>query len=407
MTVRAPLWTVCALFTLGTLVLHLLPGFSSMFTLDVGDYDPRPHFIAENYLEANVELHRTEPAFARRPLTTWFIDGVVHSTRAPVAHVFIGVQIALLFLSGLMLLRLTSALGLSRTASLWSLVSYHLCFPVLCAWFPPIYSYDEGLQYTALFLALAELHRRRWAGFAIAFTIAMCVRESSLLLLPGIGLFLSDGAWRPRTWLTRNGAMRLAALLLPVVAFVAFARWIVLHLALANATGADLAARFSYFEHNFASAGMTWETFIYLYLVFGIPFALLLTTRGNGPRSWERAFLVSLVLNTVVVLVCTKAREARLFMLPLVLLWPWMGERLATLTDDDNGWRMLLPLLRKWEYALVLLMAMGCAILVMDRGWDLSDGNASGNPWHEYFLAQTLVLILAVLVLRHRLRRTS
>ena len=116
-----------------------------------------------------------------------------------------------------------------------------------------------------------------------------------------------------------------------------------------------------------------------------------------------------MLLNTIVVLFCTKAREARLFALPLVFVWPFLGGMLVN-AKELLGLPNLRSMLKHWEYATVLLLIFGLLALFVDRGWELGDGNASGNLWHEYFLVQSGAILLHVMGkhwARHRPTNTT
>ena len=401
-------WAAGLLLTGLTLALHLCPAMNSMLNMDAENYPLNGQAINTGYLTTIVELHRTEPAFARRPCTTWAIDAVDACTGLGPAYAFIVTQFALLFVSGLLLYRLARMFGGDQRSAILAMIAYHASFTVLSAWFPPIYTYDEPLQYALLFMAVEATVSKRWAWFALAFTGAMCVRESSVLVLPSLFLFCSDGAWHPRVWMTLPGLARALAFVLPVGVFSCLAWLYVHHLGLEGRTHEDFADRFLFFEHNFSDAAMTWESFIYLYLAIGLPAGILFAAKPgeDGPRTfaprYRGAFLLALVINSTVVLLCTKAREARLFALPLLFAWPLLGSILR------DSWNELLPLrairsmFARWEYALFFVFVLGLLVLVSDHGWELSDGNASGNLWHEYFLLQSVLILLYFMARRWR-----
>lgn len=397
-----PAWAMGLSLTLCTLGLHLCPGMNSMLNIDSGLYPLNGRTINADYLGVNMDFHRTEPAFARRPFTTWIIEGLDGITGLGEAPAFIVAQFTLLFISGLLLFRLVRTLGRPQREALLAMVAYHLSFTVLNGWFPPIYCYDEPLQYSALFLALEACIRRRWAWFTISFTFALCVRESSLLLLPSFFLFFSDGAWRPRRWSTSSGFVGAAAFVLPVLFFALFLAIHMRYLGGRGSLRSDVAGRSGLFELNFADAPTTVETLVYFYLALGLPSAILLATDGTPGRSsgdeppYRRAFLLAVLLNTVVVLFCTKAREARLFALPLVFVWPFLGGMLVN-GKELLGIRSMRSMLARWDHVAVFLLVFGLLALFVDRGWELGDGNASGNLWHEYFLVQSGAILLHVM----------
>ena len=104
-------WAAGLLLTGLTLALHLCPAMNSMLNMDAENYPLNGQAINTGYLTTIVELHRTEPAFARRPCTTWAIDAVDACTGLGPAYAFIVTQFALLFASGLLLYRLARKSG--------------------------------------------------------------------------------------------------------------------------------------------------------------------------------------------------------------------------------------------------------------------------------------------------------
>src|SRR5690606_1789450 len=81
----------------------------------------------------------------------------------------------------------------TRNQALFNMSAYFLTFSIVFAFFPPIFTYDEPLQYCFLFLGILALIHDKWVYYCIFFFFAMVARESSAFLLPGfilIGLGL-------------------------------------------------------------------------------------------------------------------------------------------------------------------------------------------------------------------------
>jgi hypothetical protein len=147
---------------------------------------------------------------------------------------------------------------------------------------------------------------------------------------------------------------------------------------------------------------MSGESLCFAFLAVGLPLFLLLRyARSRACSAQQRrtlkAMLIALVINTSVVLVATKAREARLFVLPLVLVFPLLGVAWRSEWQHQGGLRRLLRVLRSWPYALGALFALGIIILVSDHVFVLSDGVPSENLFHEYFMLQSAFMVLCVL----------
>src|SRR5690606_25858750 len=52
--------------------------------------------------------------------------------------------------------------------------------------FPPVYTYDEPLQFCFMFLSLILFFKKRIFCFVLAFTLAIIIRETSMIILPGL-----------------------------------------------------------------------------------------------------------------------------------------------------------------------------------------------------------------------------
>lgn len=99
-------------------------------------------------------------------------------------------------------------------------VFFHLLPTVLFAFFPPMYTYDEPLQYILLFLALIEFANRRRLLFMFWFSLAMLARETSAILLPSLAWMVLSGPLGPSSLAVRiKGLLTLAV---PVMVYAIF-----------------------------------------------------------------------------------------------------------------------------------------------------------------------------------------
>ena len=80
--------------------------------------------------------------------------------------------------------------------------------------------------------------------------------------------------------------------------------------------------RFTHFFYNFQSSAFGVATIVGLFLVFAIPLFLLFVSKQC---SKHLPFFLAVMINTPIALVATRAQEARIFALPLVFLWPYLG----------------------------------------------------------------------------------
>ena len=266
------------------------------------------------YMDYIFGLHRhTVGPFTRRPIVTTLMEWSSQGLSINLWWSFLLVQGILLTAAGYALGRLAEKLHGPRTALL-SVAVFFLSFTLLFSFITPNDSFDESAQYLFLFLTLWGIYERKSWACAPAFFFALLARESSLLLLPGLWL-LDRGQWREK----------IGHYLWPLGAYA-------LYFFTREAEGDP--NRFFYWQKNFASPLLAFETFVSLGLALALPL-LLLTWPGVRPeastRAWRRAFSLTLALNTPVVFVAAYARETRLLALPLIFLWPLTGPWLATI----------------------------------------------------------------------------
>ncbi|MFM8513912.1 MAG: hypothetical protein ACKOBI_09275, partial [Bacteroidota bacterium] len=210
-------------------------------------------------------------------------------------------------------------------------------FPNFFAFVPPMYTFDEPLQMLTLFAAgcclprpavwrtdagalpTSSSHNIHYALLAgLWMGLSWWARESGLLLLPILaGLYLPHATKQERLGLGITVVTALGVLILgrlatgPADTTVNLWQW---------------QARFSNLQANFRNIDYTVETLVGIFLVLAWPLVLLRPLLGRY-RFLTMGFVVSLVINTLMVLLMAKAREARLFALPLMLVWPLLGLR--------------------------------------------------------------------------------
>ncbi len=411
-------WILGTALVLLTLCIHFAPPLNSMLSMSTEQWNPQGELISYDYMAQNVLIHRSvEPAFVKRPLTTWLIDGLAN-WGVPLAWGFIFVESIFFLFCGVHVRRNAVLYGLGAKDAVGAQVFFHLLPTALFAYFPPIYTYDEPMQYLFLLLAIGAMVKRNTFAFVLWLSLAMLARESSVILFPSL-LWLyfyrarshPEGKWN-------SAAMLRAALafLAPLLVYGLFL-WIYLpYTGTLDDSQRDLMGRFSFFDMNFADGDMSGESLSFAFLAMGLPVFLLLRyalrpacTTEN--KKWIKAMLIGLVLNTAVVLVATKAREARLFVLPLLLVMPLLGTAWRSEIGQHGGFAKLVGTLRHWPYALAFVFFAGIVVLVSDYVFSLSDGVPSANLFHEYFVLQALFMGCCILSdARHRathLQRTE
>ncbi|WP_373517664.1 hypothetical protein [Pricia sp.] len=346
-------YLVALSFTLIIFGIHMLPNMDSM----LNENNTR---ISHGFLKSQIDYHQEIAPFARRPLTSFLIESVTGKFGLRSGHAFILVNFILLFLSGLLIFKLSKALKSSSERALSNICVYFLSFSVLFAFFPPVFSYDEPLQYCFILLALIAFVQKRWAWYVPLFTLALISRETSLLLFPALVLFMPGVEKLVLNRFSKEHLKLCVPILLPLFFYgIYLALFISIHDQL-KATQIEMASRYSCFLENFESTKNTVETWTSLYLALA-PFLYLVAVQmrnRDAParhNKWIGAFLLTVIINTPIVILTAFARETRLFALPLFFIWPVFSQLFGQEIKLLFSFGLYQRVFNKWPYLLGFL----------------------------------------------------
>lgn len=367
------------------------------------------------------QYHTTHEVFAGRPLTSWLIQAAHVGFDLSYNWSFVLINFGLLIFCGVILHELSALLGLERKERTWTLILFYTSFTILFGFFASIYSYDEPLQYLFIFLALIFLERKRWLLFSTSLFIALMARESTLLLFPSLFLHLlpalstipslrrrgvprrnGDGVVSPTTSRTpRNhpvtavsapprppssslsgevgrasqggdgrlrGAYKILFKSTVLLAIPALLSFIAVRAVLAHAGLLEKGVRYAthdrleQWKFNFQSSQFTVESVVSFFLALIIPVAILLFYRKiydftKREKKYFFAFVLALIINTPIVFIFTHAREARLFAVPLVFLWPVLGKYFLGIVQAIKQGRGRQTVLRASMAIVAILLA--------------------------------------------------
>jgi hypothetical protein len=366
--------------------LHLLPQHNSMWNLRFENYGPDASGLSSDYLAEVVQYHQTEQAFARRPLTTWLVQGLAVLGGISLAKSFVLLQLFLCWMVALALY----ALSPSHRQGLLNQSLFLFGFSLFFAWFPPIYTYDEPLQYLLLFGSVAAWRSQKlWLGMLL-LTAALVARETSWLLWPAF--FWLFGCGEGRLTGFKRGS---------VVVLVLYAAWFFASeqlFGVSQDASSEVLLRFTLLAQNFDAVHLS-ETSWMLFLVVGIPLQLSLLFSGSWPKRERQAFWMALLLNTVVVLATARAREARLFALPLILAWPWLAVAVKSMYQEAEA-RMANLAKTTWIYLLILPLAYFLA----KYSFTQTAANPAENWFNEYLFVY-LILFFELFWLKWMIQR--
>lgn len=375
-----------ALLTALSLALHFLPIWETMLNRGPETWDGIP--LQHDYVEEVINAHRSgdDFSFRRRPLMTWCVD-VLNLAGLPIKTAFIALSLLLFLASGLLVHRLALAFGSTAKQALLAQAFFHVSPTVLFAWFDPMYTYDEPIQYAALLIAVLTMDNGRILLSIAALTIALIAHETSLFIMPLFMVLLWHSS--RRMWIT------IAS---PVLLFVLFLLTYLPSQDLMRPTLEDGLHRFGTWAFNFSSPAMAAETVCYMAMTLLLPVFLLTRLQRSDiadphARKAIHAFWISLALNTLVVLLAAKAREARVLALPLIIVWPLLGMAFSNEWARLGGWTGLPSFMHRPASALVFALVIAIVFFAIRWGFVLSTGIPQDNPWHEYLQLEAMLVI--------------
>ena len=317
---------VSAFFTLFILCVHLFSGITTMIN---GGSSGLSNFA----LAETVKLHKVHPVFLRRKATTWIIEVLSKILNIEIGLSFVIVNFLFLFLSGILIYLLAKQITQNIKFSLFSMAAYFLCFSNLFAFFPPVYTYDEPLQFCFVISSLLFFFKNKYWWFIILFSISLLIRESGIIILPGLFFAFIYNSRKDIMVNIRNldFLKKTLGLLIPIVIYLLYIYLLMVDNNSREDSKDYFFQRLSFIKWNLQSMRFAIESICSMLLIFALPFYLLnnrfrkKNITGSLTKKMIKAFLITFLINTVVVFLNTRAREVRLFVIPLFFLWPIFG----------------------------------------------------------------------------------
>lgn len=287
-----------------------------------------------SFLSEVVAYHQELPAFQIRVLTTFLIQGVSTFFSLDLGSAFMLVQFVALW-GVFYILGLFS--GYYGVKPIWTWLSFLGSFSILFAFFSPIFSYDEALQYLFFFLAMYLMMHKNWICAGITLFFSLLARETGVLLFPSVFILYSE--WGKNFFRNTKNWYVALTLLLPTIVFF-LARKLFISDALAvQLLQYERMNRFVHYQYNFQNVTFSIESMLMCLVVLAPAFALLYRAWSMRLRDYKKisiAFLIAVLINTPIVFWAARAQEARLFALPLLCVWPIMGYWLKEVYMNSN-----------------------------------------------------------------------
>ena len=104
----------------------------------------------------------------------------------------------------------------------------------------------------------------------------------------------------------------------------------------------DIRNRLLHFKLNVGENIAATETIFSFFLILGLPIYFLVISiikksySSLLEKKLFKSFLITVIINSVIVILTTKARESRLFVIPLFFLWPIFFNYLKNMNENFN-----------------------------------------------------------------------
>lgn len=397
-----------ALFTLIIFLIHLFFGVTTM--INGGGIG-----ISNESITEIVNLHRAHPVFERRKMTTFTIDLLSEFLNLEIGLSFVIVNFFFLFLSGITVYLFSKEISKSVKFSLLSLAAYFVCFSNLFAFFPPVYTYDEPLQFCFVFLSFILYLKERIIGFIIAFSLAIIIRETTMILVPALFFyFIYDFkiAFK-QNLIAPDFRKKVLILIIPLVVYAIYFYNTIQNPENVTSSKDYFLLRFSRMGYNFQNADFIIETLGAFLIIFLIPvYFLYQGIKGSGSfkfkfQKYIKAFFLTWIINTIIVLLSARVRELRLLVIPMFFLWPILGvilsKELRILLVKQNYFDVFM----KAKYMIVLLLSTLLNVVVSFVIYHTTIGPKIGVFNAYLFLSIELILIHSIMKFNKKAILTS
>jgi len=384
--------------------IHMLPVSDSML-------NENNTKLSNVFLASQIRYHQEFAPFARRPLTSLLIEATSGVFGVTLGESFVLVNLLLLWISGILIYALSLRLNASKGQAMFNLVAYFLSFSILFAFFPPVFSYDEPLQYCLILLSILALIRGKWKYYVPLFLMATIARESTVFLWPGLVVIFSGLSLKTNNKWTSMVKKKLLLLFLPLPLYGIYLGVFIWATGIWKETSEVVANRLSCYFQNFGTYASSVETIVSFFLVLGPAlYFLYMSIKPKAYTILEKkyilAFLLALVINTPIVMAATLARETRLFALPLFFLWPLAGQLFGKDLTLLLKPRLYLDCLRDWRYSFVLV---GLCLLIYMVSFKLYVPSfpSKDNFFNEYLFVILLIMSVHFLFVDFLKRNTE
>jgi hypothetical protein len=361
--------------------------------------------IDTRYLTSAIDYHKIQPAFAKRPLSTFLIEKLSLITNCQLGSSFVFVNFFFLFLSGYLLYKLSMQIVSNSQFSYLNMLAFFLCFSNVFAFFTPVYTYDEPLQFAFLFLSFIFLRKKKWTLYLLAFSISLIARESAILLIPGLlYLYVSkEEKFCLKNYFSKEGLYKSLLIVTPVFIYFIYLYIFITHTDIVASSKSDFTSRFEHFYDNFKNKNRSIESIFSFFLIYLIPlyllFVLYIKKIKIAHKKYLIAFFITLIINTIIVYSTTKAREVRLFVIPLFFLWPIFSNLFLSEIKILFDTKIYKIHFKNWKFIVSFLIIFVINYLISYKIYWFSFVSQKSNYFNEYLFISILLTSTHALIL--------
>lgn len=275
---------------------------------------PSTMHLSEEGRIKTVQFHQEYEIFSKRPLTTNIVVFLAETLGLKYQLSFYLLQFVLFFFTGPAFYYFLRKLSFRHAHAIAGMILFLSCMPVMMAHFEPVHTWDDFWLYLFVPLSLGLTLGGQLIPAAVAMTVALISRETTLLFLPY--MFLAAYLNEPRSKLSRAVFVSALSLIFALVIRISL-------------YGIETATPNDDLNFNFISSIRTSDTIFSLLVSLGFLWAIGI---WEIFRSWDKTLLlknavkVGAVITVLGFLSATvlygHARESRLFVPPAIFLIP-------------------------------------------------------------------------------------
>lgn len=394
---------ICLGLTLFSFCLHVLPFTNTMINyIGVGEQRIENQIVQDGFLTWAVDYHHHLLEFKKRPIAIFLMEKFAQIFNVRISLAFVFVNFFLQFLGGLLVYYLSRLYQNQHKEALLSAVFYFFSFSILLAYFIPIATVDEPVQYFFILLSFLALQKKQHLFFIVFFTMATISRETSLLLLPIIVLFFMELDLK-RLASQKFQVLKVAVISgLPVLIYIIYSIWFYKeNPQLVEETKTLFSQKFSYYKtKNFLDFDHSIQTLMSIISVNLLPIFLIIYYRIKHQVSpleskLFSAFWITFSINFVLVILSAYVEESRVLTLPYLILFPIFGKILNKVIRFNKAF---FKYLFNWKNILFLIAVTTLSWKLFKLGSKLTNykPHENLNLFVEY---NTLAILFIVLVL--------